>query len=310
MQLSPVIRFLTNKEIDKACWDECIKQSPNRLLYARTFYLDNMAPGWDALIGENYDWVFPITARRKYGISYLSQPPLSQQLGVFAKPNVIAPFANIVEWLKQYYRFWEINVNYSTDTRLILPPVKISAATNFLLDLSADYKSMTAKYQKDLKKNIKRSERLQLRYQETNDYHKPIELFIKYYSGRLGNIKAKDYTNFSNICGNRSQKNKLLVRKAVNSSNEILSIALLFIDGKRLYNLMNATTEAGRKAEANHFLFDSIIREFAGTHFILDFEGSDVPGINKFYKNFGGENQPFYLLKYNNLPWPLNLFKE
>ena len=310
MHRSGIIQYLKNKDIDKALWNDCVKQSANRLIYGRAFYLDYMANGWDALIGENYSWVFPITHKRKYRITYLSQPPLSQQLGVFAKPNVIIPYAAIMEWLKQRYRFWEINLNYSTDIALITSPVKITAATNFILNLSDAYETIASKYQKDLIKNIKRSRKFGLTYQVTNNYKKGIELFIKHYAQRLGNIKSNDYKNFGNICGERLQKNKLIGRQVVNSRNELMSIALIFVDGNRLYNLMNVTTKAGRQAEANHFLFDSIIKEYSGKDLIFDFEGSDVPGIKSFYKNFGAKNQPFFLIQYNNLPWPFHHFKE
>jgi hypothetical protein len=73
---------------------------------------------------------------------------------------------------------------------------------------------------------------------------------------------------------------------------------------------MNTTSEEGKKTEANHFLINAIIKEFAGTKMLLDFEGSDLPGVKAFYENFGVTNQPYYLLRYNALPFPLKLLKK
>jgi hypothetical protein len=42
---------------------------------------------------------------------------------------------------------------------------------------------------------------------------------------------------------------------------------------------------------------------------ILDFEGSDHPGIAHFYENFGSINQPYFFYRHNRLPWPLRLLK-
>jgi hypothetical protein len=42
---------------------------------------------------------------------------------------------------------------------------------------------------------------------------------------------------------------------------------------------------------------------------ILDFEGSDQPGIAHFYSNFGGVDQPYFCYRRNRLPWPVRWLK-
>jgi hypothetical protein len=42
---------------------------------------------------------------------------------------------------------------------------------------------------------------------------------------------------------------------------------------------------------------------------ILDFEGSDHPGIAHFYANFGGIDQPYFFYRRNRLPWPIRWLK-
>src|SRR6266540_2812535 len=79
---------------------------------------------------------------------------------------------------------------------------------------------------------------------------------------------------------------------------------------KKAYNMMNSITPEGRKKEANHFLFDSIFKEFAGSNLLFDFEGSDIPGIKSFYEKFGSVNQAYYKLHFNHLPFPLNILKR
>ena len=102
----------------------------------------------------------------------------------------------------------------------------------------------------------------------------------------------------------------LQCRDAVNKKGEILSTALLLFDGKRFYNMMNTTTDKGRKMSSNHYLMNSIIQEFAGQPYIFDFEGSDLPGVKAFYENFGAANEQYFHIKYNNLPWTVKLIKR
>jgi hypothetical protein len=77
-----------------------------------------------------------------------------------------------------------------------------------------------------------------------------------------------------------------------------------------LYNLMNSTTNAGRKTGANHFLFDEIFKEFAASNLVFDFEGSDIPGVKIFYEKFGAANQPYYRLHFNKLPPLIKWIKQ
>jgi hypothetical protein len=42
----------------------------------------------------------------------------------------------------------------------------------------------------------------------------------------------------------------------------------------------------------------------------LDFEGSNIPGIARFYKGFGALPQTYYSLHQNRLPKLLQIFKK
>jgi hypothetical protein len=125
----------------------------------------------------------------------------------------------------------------------------------------------------------------------------------------MPHLKDEHYAAFKKICETKSSY-QVVCREAVDANNNTMSIALLLCDGRRLYNLMDTTTNGGRKAQANHFLIDSIIKEFAESKLLLDFEGSDLAGVKTFYESFGARNQPYYSIRYNNLAWPLRLFKK
>lgn len=310
MQKNARIQFLKNNEIDKQRWDECIEASPNGLIYARSFYLDNICPHWSALAGENYEWLLPITHKTKFGIAYLYQPPFTQQLGVFSKAGVLVPYQEIIEWLKVHYKFWEVNWNYATDSRIFISSLQITAANNFILNLSNVYESISSNYHNVLIKNLKRSKSFKPVYKTTEDFNTCIDLYRQYYGNRISHVKPTHYQKFSNICFYASEHKMLQCRQALDNENELLAIALLLYDGKRLYLLMNVTTDAGRKKQANHFLLNEIIREFSGRKLSLDFEGSDLPGVKTFYEDFGAVNQPYFMLRYNKLPWPVRLLKK
>jgi hypothetical protein len=189
-------------------------------------------------------------------------------------------------------------------------PLQIETANNYILDLSADYEIVADNYQRDLAKNIKRSNRFRHIYRSTEDFEKCIDLYKEYYGKRMPRVKENDYKNFSSICVHAAQDDMLVCREVIDKDEILMASALLVSDGKRLYNLMNTVTSAGRKTQANHFLLDALIQEFSNKNIILDFEGSDLAGVKSFYENFGAINQPYYKLKYNCLPWLVKIFKQ
>jgi hypothetical protein len=57
-------------------------------------------------------------------------------------------------------------------------------------------------------------------------------------------------------------------------------------------------------------LIDTYIGQNAGKEMTLDFEGSNIPGIARFYKGFGALPQTYYSLHQNRLPKLLQIFKK
>ncbi len=71
---------------------------------------------------------------------------------------------------------------------------------------------------------------------------------------------------------------------------------MLLLHGNRAINIVNVSSAEGKKNGSAHFLFDKIISTLAAENqnTILDFEGSSVPGIARFYEGFGAQPEIFY----------------
>ena len=85
--------------------------------------------------------------------------------------------------------------------------------------------------------------------------------------------------------------------------------SIFLFDGVRLVNILPFTYEAGRPLGAGHFLLDQLIREFSGQHVTLDFEGSIIPSIARFYAGFGAQAEQYPFIRWNDLPQPIRWIK-
>ncbi|HLO81859.1 MAG TPA: hypothetical protein VK166_12915 [Chitinophagaceae bacterium] len=295
-----MIEFRTREQIDDGFWNELIERSSNGLIYARTGFLDLLSPNWSALVLNHYEAVMPLTSRKKYGISYLYQPPFLQQLGVFGKAdeNTVGQFITAA---KTKYRFAEIHLNYNN------PNHSMDARQNFILSLNSSYDTLASGFSTPHIKNLKRAGNAGLRYIAGNSFKENIRLNYELYGNRIRSVKRSDYDVLTELA--LREPTHFLLREVL-KDDELLASSVCFYDGRRIYFIMSSVTEAGKKNQANHFLVDGLIREFAGQKIILDFEGSDMPGVADFYQGFGAINQPYYFLKWNHLPWPYKWIKK
>jgi hypothetical protein len=300
------VQILSSKNINRIKWDNCVKNSEHGVIYALSIYLDNMADNWSGIVMGDYEAVMPVPWRKKWGVRYTYDVPFIQQLGWFCQNNN----CNVKQLLRRLFKFVRYG-SYSFNFCNKLNYNNLISNNNFIIHLSAPYNNIYSHYKTDALNNLKKASRYNLTIQPCH-----IELAIKMYENeyraRLLNTTEKDYQNFTALCNALEKQQMVFARQVFDeAANQILGTGLFLRDSRRIYNLMNTTTEQGKLKSANHVLIDNVLKEFAGTGLIFDFEGSDIPGIKQFYEKFGAINQPYpRLQKFNLLPFPASLLKR
>ena len=291
------IKYVSRSKLDTTKWDSCLANARNGLIYGYTFYLDRITKHWDALVLGDYDAIMPLTWNKKWGIKYLYQPPFTQQLGIFSRQEISQQTVEqFLEQINHHFRFAEIFLNFGNRHP------RVRNCSNYILPLDGGYNAVSSCYAPDAARNIHRSNKFELKY--VNDIKLDIALkaYRSEYGSRIPHLGAMDFHRFQQLCEYALSREELIVRGIVNAQNEILAVAVLFQKNNRLYLIQSTTFSDGRKVEANYRLVDQLIREFAGRDFVVDFEGSDIPGIAYFYKNFGAVDQPYFFYRVNRLP--------
>ena len=100
--------------------------------------------GMEGLIAGDYEAVFPVPFRQKWGISYAYQPPFTQQLGMYSQQgSQVIDIEGALSLLVERFSLIEIQLN-SGNT--IPDQFNITARPNFELALNAPYDALEAKY--------------------------------------------------------------------------------------------------------------------------------------------------------------------
>lgn len=302
MQDQPQI--LPAAKIDRHKWDACVQTANNGLIYARCDYLDHCCDSWYGLVFGDYASVVPLPLRRKLGIRYYYQPPFVQQLGLIGDA---AP-SDIMAAILQLARYGDIQFNFANAELAV--PLGAETRTNLVIDLSPGYERIASAYKKDLVLNLSKAAKSNLVVDTAGNIQEAIELYHQLYGSRTPQVKPADYKKFTALCEKLATTGNCFVRRIVDAQGRLMATGVFLKGEKRIYNMMNSTTAEGRAQEANHWLIDAVIREFAGQQLLFDFEGSDLPGVKAFYEKFGAVNQPYYSLHFNRFPFPLRLLKR
>jgi hypothetical protein len=299
------IQYLSHEQIDKAKWDHCIDNADNGLIYAYSFYLDQMAKHWDALVLNDYEAVMPLTWNKKYGICYLYQPFLTAQLGVFARQVSAEMISSFVNTIPGKFRLIEIALNHANTGS---PQVDLQLRINYVLDMNHPIEFIQQQYRENIKRNIKKS--LQAGCTVTKDFavEKVIELALQQMKGH-SNESAENVERFRKLYRLLHAK-KMATTYGVSLKDNIIASCVFFFSHRRAYYILVGNHPNGKTVGASHALIDAFIQDHAGKDILLDFEGSDIPNLAFFYSSFGAKEEKYPFLQVNRLPFWLKWLKR
>lgn len=301
----PMITYLTHEKIDKERWDACVAKAPNRLVYAWSWYLDIVHPGWDALVemnGGNYLTVMPITHKKKYFVNYLCQPFFVQQLGIFStNPITTETVQTFLKAIPVKYRLVEIRLNEKNPVETSWKGIGIHR--NHLLDLYRDYSSLSFGYHDNTQRNLKKTFKYDLQLVEGAPIQKVIELFRKDRGVMVKHWGDDEYACLERLTTAAITSSNAFVYGVKKSDNKDIICGALFMKShQRITFLFSGNSKVGKEVQAMSFLIDKVIQIYSGQPLVLDFEGSDDENLARFYHGFGGKpvSYPSYTYRWKN----------
>lgn len=306
---NPEIKFVSNKDIDRTKWDRCIVDSPFGIVYAMSWYLDRICPKWDALISGDYFYVMPLVNNKKYGISYIYQPFFTQQLGIFSslpiEPAIVGHFLNAIP---KQFRLTDMNLNFGNTIQS--EKFRIKKNTTYHLSLKPNISEIRADYNSNTRRNIQKAIQSKVSISQISD----VPLFLKFTRANLKEkspeIKSRHYSALQEVV-NYAINNELgEIYVARNPENKMLASVFFIQTNLTSIYLAASSNQEGIEKSAMFLLIDAFIEKNARSQTILDFEGSNIPGVARFYAGFGGLPETYFSVHQNRLPMLLRILKK
>lgn len=301
------IKLMSREEIDDKRWNGCVHFAINALPYAYTWYLDNICETWEGLVVGNYKVVMPLVFDNKFGFEYIFQPFFAQQLGIYSDNTISKEMvADFVAKIPEKYRYIDMNLNSS---HAAPEGFEVEKRDNYLLDLSKDYETISSKYSGNLIRNIKRANKASLKYSNQLKPEKFVAFYLEHTAPKVPNFKEKHKHTMLRIIYKAMHYN-MGGLVAVLKEDRMVAANFFIYHPQRTINLLPTSSKEGNELGAMAFLMDTAINMSAGQRKYLDFEGSMIPGVAKFYQGFGAHLSHYYRIKRNNLPWYARIWKK
>ncbi|TYZ07078.1 GNAT family N-acetyltransferase [Hymenobacter lutimineralis] len=317
-------RLLRYRELDLTAWDACVASAREGLPYACSWWLHATAGRWDALVEieahtGRYLAVWPLPVKWRPWGQEVYQPLFTQQLGAYSLAEEAGQLSSLSmlamdRLTPRYTRFYaQLNDANKYPTQLLLghvgkPSVLVEHRQTYHLPLEAPYDVLRATYAADYRRRLRQHENASapLAIADTADAEALLQLFQQTKGPEAG-LKPRHYRTLRRLIIALRQRNLLEVYEARQPGTGALLAGALFVRYRqRLIYLFAAASAEGKKAAAPLVLLDAAIRRHAGTPgLILDFEGSMIPSIARFFANFGATPVCYAALSFTQRPWYL-----
>lgn len=293
-----MINYLEHNAIDKPKWDALIAECGN--IYAYSWYLDIVHPGWEALVEDDYQSVMPLTGGKKFGVNYLFQPYFVQQLGVFSKALTAETTEAFMKAIPSKYRFAEIRLNEGNGLEEGAQDVEYHR--NVLLNLNQEYEAIRSNYHQNTKRNLAKAEDHNLQLVTSVIPYHVVALFRDNRGALLDKWGDAEYNVLTHLAKTAQRRNSAFMLGVSEKGVGQLLCAAIFMKTKdRITFLFSGLTEEGKQRQAMTYLLDQVIQQYAHQPITFDFEGSDDDNLARFYLGFGGKETKYPSYCFNRL---------
>ena len=308
-----MLRLLHFADLDLARWAACVAASPGALPYVEAWWLAATAGRWAAVVelsptGE-YRSLLPLPIKwRPWGrVAY--QPLFTQQLGLVLTPA--SEYRQMRDYLfvaKKYVsRFYQQLPTGTLPLAGIPPKFVIGQRLTYHLDLTPAAGALRLAYAADYRRRLRKNEAAPqpLRVSEGADVDELIQLFLTYKGVVHTGLRPSQYTPLRRLAAAVQVRGLADLRQVRHpATGELLAGALFIRHAGGLIYLFAAASAAGRANGAPLLLLDDAVDRYAGQPGqLLDFEGGSLPGIGRFFANFGARPVAYPTLAFTRTTW-------
>jgi hypothetical protein len=289
-----MIQYIKKKNLNIVKYDACIENAIQSRIYAYSWYLEIVADNWDVLVLNDYEAVMPIPWKRKYFIKYVTQPFFCQQLGIFSKEILSKELQEKI--IKSVPRkFLKLSLNFNTGNKISGQEIKLKS--NFVLPIENTLVENYKNFNKNRKRSLKKSKNNALYVDAVN-----VNALLLMAEKEKVYLKNFKYDKLRSLITTLQTIDKGFLIGIYSKERQLLGGAFFLKEKGRITYLFSVMNVEGKRLNAATFLIYNVLNTYINKGLLLDFEGSNIPGIADFFQSFGAKSANYSHLVSNNLP--------
>lgn len=272
-----MIRRLKYHDIDFKKYSECLESSEQRKYSASKDFLDiTSGKRWEILVYKDYEAVMPVPFIKKMGLKIVINPKLCQQLGVFSKTDDIQINDLFLDFFEKNYHIWYYAFN---DANRFNKPLK--HRKNFLI-FPESYENVRQRYSPKRKRKLRLDEDIFVESEIREVRLEEIREFVS--ESMIGAKNDNDKRAFLKLFSDFEKAGYVKVT-AFFYKNQIINAIAVYYDQKTVALLGTFNNKDFVKLSGSSVIIDHVISKNIENR-IFDFEGSEVPAIEEFFRGF------------------------
>lgn len=307
---------MSNKEVYK----KLCSQRKDIPVFSQPWWLDAVCRQWDVAIykrGEHIAGAWPYPIEKKIGVTLLRTPMLTPYLGPMVFPPSDLKESNIdsydheaiAELIKQLPNapVWNLAMAPGVKQAGIFKQQKLNSSVQqtFLLELNEDEETLLTNMKDAVRRNIRIAES-EVTVTNSPDHLKYLYRFQKATLSKKGKSFPYSLRQMQKIM-DAALANKSTALWVAKAGKTIQAIVWAMWDEKTSYYFMGGQNPETNSYRAMSLLLWHTMREAkARGNTVYDLEGSMDEGVERFFRNFGGDRALYIVLSKNkSLIWKL-----
>ncbi len=291
-------KILNSSQYDN--WNTFTDTSPQGSIFTKTWYLDALQIDYEIMVIEEKEQIKAGIVLAKNEINTYANPMLDKYLGIlFAKAE-----GNRQKIVSKEYKYMEILAKelkqiksfdyYFHPSFINWIPLSwngFTQQTRYTYRINNQEKNLNkiiASFHGNLKNDIKNAIKENIIIKEDIPFETIWELVNKTFI-RQGSKSPFKKEKLSHFIEQLKTRDRFISFGAYNSKNECIAICGLVYEEKSSYLLLNGIDIKQQVRGANAYMLQESIKYFHNKCNYYDFEGSMLPGVEQFYRRFGGE---------------------
>ena len=287
------MRFLSSHELNKNKWDILVEQAGGNY-FSFSFFLDATAKNWGAFVDENYSKGFALAYNRVFGVSMVYPPIFGRTVDFFNLNE--AELKTVPNLLKTRFKTGYLQ----SEVKLDLPEETIR-----VYQLHDPEKQLNTLSKRMLKKASDKAYRV-----ENDDFRPILPLIDSQLSGKVRELHGENLQRLEHLLQQLEEQKKLLCYGIFDAENNLCGGLFFAVVNNKIIYILGTALEDCRDSGGMYLCMEQAIREAVKQQKTLDFGGSNIESIRRFYLALGGVDHSYFAYSWDNSPGWFRLIRN